>query len=60
MANNSCEFSRALLERALEGNYSFVKPKFFPAPASLLSLCEYPLLSPLLALDKARNHAERS
>ena len=24
MANNSCEFSRALLERALEGNYSFL------------------------------------
>ncbi len=24
MANNGCEFSRALLERALEGNYSFL------------------------------------
>ena len=24
MANNSCEFSRALLERALEGNYGFL------------------------------------
>lgn len=24
MANNSCEFSRAILERALEGNYSFL------------------------------------
>lgn len=24
MANNSCEFARALLERALEGNYSFL------------------------------------
>ena len=24
MANNSCEFSRALLERALEGNYNFL------------------------------------
>ena len=24
MANNSCEFSRTLLERALEGNYSFL------------------------------------
>ena len=24
MANNSCEFSRAILERALEGNYGFL------------------------------------
>ena len=24
MANNSCEFARALLERALEGNYAFL------------------------------------
>lgn len=24
MANNSCEYARALLERALEGNYSFL------------------------------------
>ena len=34
MANNSCEFSRAILERALEGNYSFL-----PAMAGV-DVCE--------------------
>ena len=46
MANNSCEFSRALLERALEGNYSFLH-----AMAGV-DVCEAKFYSDIYVMDK--------